>query len=457
MLERLPIDDLIPEIRSSLAGKRHLVIVSPPGSGKTTRVPPELVEDGRVVLLQPRRVAARSLARRIAEERNWQLGKKIGWQIRLDRNFTSATELLVCTEGILTARLQKDPLISEFRTVILDEFHERSIHADLALALTKQAARARDDLRIVVMSATIDPGPIVEFLGGFSSCGVIESEGALHPVAVEYRPDSGVAHAVDQALSATRGDLLVFLPGMREIERTKNELAVSSDIEVAILHGSISPADQDHAITPGARRKVILSTNIAETSLTVEGVEAVIDSGLHKIIRYDDDSGIDRLVTERIPRDSADQRAGRAGRLRPGLAVRLWDERDILPARREPEIHRTDLAPVLLDVLRWGDDPRSFAWFEAPSIERVDSALRLLHDMGAVELSDPPRLTEVGATMQRLPVPPRLGRILIEARGSRSARLACAAVAEGRTDVRADVASDSDLLHLADSPEERRI
>ena len=458
----LPIDGLLPRIREALEVHRHAVIVAPPGSGKTTRVPPSLIDDGNVVLLQPRRVAARSLARRIATERQWTLGETIGWQIRFDRNASRSTRLLVCTEGILTAKLQSDPLLSEFRTVILDEFHERSIHADLALAMLRETTEARDDLRVIVMSATIDPSPIVEFLGGERECATIVGEGGLFPVTIEYRPGETVGACVSEALERTRGDVLVFLPGMREIERARAELSGRvSGIEISVLHGSLSPAEQDRAIAQGALRKVILSTNIAETSLTVEGVEAVVDGGLHKIIRFDDDAGIDRLVTERIPFDAADQRAGRAGRLRPGLALRLWDERDLLRSQREPEIDRIDLSPVVLDVLRWGADPRTFGWFERPEPERLESALALLESMGAVSRGQfsggdatdrvSPVLTRIGTLMQRLPLPPRLARILIESRGSEIARRACAALAEGTVrGVEHRVAADSDLLHLAD-------
>ncbi|MBW3670919.1 MAG: DEAD/DEAH box helicase [Acidobacteria bacterium] len=272
-LSPLPIDELLPKIRSSLDDHRHAVIVSPPGSGKTTRVPPALIDDGDVILLQPRRVAARSLARRIASEREWTPGETVGWQIRLDSNFSRSTRLLVCTEGILTARLQSDPLLTQFRTVILDEFHERSVHSDLALAMLREAAEARDDLRIVIMSATIDPRPAVEFLSGTASCATIWGEGGLYPVTLEYRPGASVRTAVAEAMERTSGDVLVFLPGRREIDRARTELSslrLEADIEV--LHGGLTPVEQDRAIASGSRRKVILSTNIAETSLTVEGV-----------------------------------------------------------------------------------------------------------------------------------------------------------------------------------------
>src|SRR3954469_5414147 len=264
----LPIDPHLAEITAHVRRARTAVIVAPPGSGKTTRVPPALAVLGKTILLQPRRVAARALARRIAFERGWTIGDEIGWQIRFERRFSSSTRLLVATEGILTARLQSDPLLSDFDVVILDEFHERSIHADVALALVKQAMDARDDLAVIVMSATIDADPISRFLGGAR---VFDVGARRFPIDVRYKPGVSMAAAIREQLREAEGDILCFLPGMREIERTRGELA-NVDALVLPLHGSLDVDAQERALAPAERRKVILATNIAQTSLTVEGV-----------------------------------------------------------------------------------------------------------------------------------------------------------------------------------------
>jgi ATP-dependent helicase HrpB len=442
----LPVDAFLPRIRASLRESRYLVVTAPPGAGKTTRIPPALCEEGRTIVLQPRRVAARSLVRRIAAERGWTVGGEVGWQIRFERNFSAKTKLLVATEGILTARLQSDPLLGDFSTVVLDEFHERSIHADLALALAKQASLARDDLRIVVMSATLDASAVSRYL---FDCPVIEVPGRLFPIEVEHAPGSGVVEAAQRALRDDGGHLLCFLPGAREIREAAAALrSRQPGLDVFELHGNLDVDAQEAALAPSARRKAILATNIAETSLTVEGVTTVIDSGLQRLLRYDDASGIDHLVTERISRDSAEQRSGRAGRIAPGRAIRLWDARDILAAHREPEIARIDLASTLLDVVAWGDDPRAFDWFEPPASERIGATLRLLERIGALEAG---KLTSVGRLLQRLPVHPRLGRILVEAGGSDEAARGCAILSEGAGQARpGDMATDSDLQTLVD-------
>ena len=362
----LPIDAHVAEIAAHVRAQRSAVIVAPPGSGKTTRIPPALASIGRTILLQPRRVAARALARRIAVERGWTIGNEIGWQIRFERKFSDRTRLLVATEGILTARLQSDPLLSDFDVVILDEFHERSIHADVALALAKQAMDSRDDLAVVVMSATIAADEVSRFLGGAR---IFDVGARRFAVDIQYKPGVSMSAAIREQLRDAEGDILCFLPGMREIERTRGELA-NVDALVLPLHGSLDVDAQERALAPADRRKVILATNIAETSLTVEGVTDVIDSGVHKVLRFDPETAVDHLVVERIAADSAEQRAGRAGRTRAGRAVRLWDSRDILRPHREPDVRRVDLAPPLLDILAWGGDPRTFAWFERPPEDR---------------------------------------------------------------------------------------
>ncbi|HET8945555.1 MAG TPA: ATP-dependent helicase HrpB [Candidatus Polarisedimenticolia bacterium] len=452
-MDPLPIDAHLEEIAAQVRARRALVLVAPPGAGKTTRVPPALLDDGPLILLQPRRVAARALARRIAAERGWTIGEEIGWQVRFERRFSPRTRLLVATEGILTARLVEDPLLAGFRTIVLDEFHERSLHADLAIALARQAFLARDDLRLVVMSATLDAGPVAEFLG---RCPVIEVPGRPHPVAIEHRPALPLGDAVAELLDRQKGDILCFLPGAAEIRRAQEETAAAlrrngadERCELLPLHGSLDAEAQERALAPSPKRKVILATNIAETSLTVEGVTAVVDSGLHKVLRHDPERGIDRLQTERIPLDAALQRAGRAGRTAPGRVIRLWDKAEILRPRREPEIARVDLAGSLLDILAWGEDARRFAWFEAPPPGRIDAALLLLERLEAVQAG---RVTARGRILRRFPLHPRMGRLLEAAGGSASAAACCAVLSEEWAPPRTGAveATTSDLLSRVD-------
>ena len=424
MRERLPIDDHIASILAGVRQQRAAVVVAAPGAGKTTRIPPALVDDGPVILLQPRRVAARAIARRIADERGWTLGREVGWHVKFERNFSAATRLLVATEGILTARFQHDPLLSDFRNIVLDEFHERSIHADLGLALAKQAWTARDDLRIVVMSATLEAQPVAEYLGGAP---VFEIPGRLHPLDIAYRPQQPVAEATVDVLAATSGQVLCFLPGAGEVRRAADDIRRKTSVDVVELRGTLSADEQDRAIQPTDRRRVIVATNIAETSLTVPGVTAVVDSGLHKLARYDPERAVDTLDTVRISKDSADQRAGRAGRLAPGVVRRLWSETDRLKPHRDADVHRIDLSAPVLDILSWGGDPQAFEWFDRPAADRLDAALELLERLGAVKGG---KLTDIGRGMSRLPVHPRMARILIEAGGSAQAAVACAVLSD---------------------------
>lgn len=414
----LPIDAHVDGIVAHVRAARTAVIVAPPGSGKTTRIPPALIKLGRTILLQPRRIAARALARRIAGERGWSVGEEIGWQIRFERRFSTKTQLLVATEGILTARLQSDPLLSDFGVVVLDEFHERSIHADLALALVKQAFDARDDLHVVVMSATIDAGPVSRFL---DDARVIEIDTPRHPVEMRYRPNVSMSSVVREQARDAKGDILCFLPGAREIERTMSELR-DLDALVVPLHGSLDVDAQERALAPASRRKIILATNIAETSLTVEGVTDVIDSGLHKVLRFDPETAVDHLVTERIPCDSADQRAGRAGRTGPGRATRLWDARDILRPQRDAEVRRVDLAAPALDIISWGGDPRTFEWFDRPPEERIEAAVTLLDRLKPLD------------HLREFPLHPRHARIVIAASGADDA-IALVAEPEHRREI----------------------
>jgi len=449
MLEPLPIDGHVGSVREALAAARAAVLVAPPGSGKTTRVPPALVAHGPVFLLQPRRVAARSIARRIADEQGWTLGREVGFQIRFERRYGPDTRLLVATEGVLTSRLQSDPLLAAFSTIVLDEFHERNLHGDLALALARQAWRARRDLRLLVMSATLDAVSVALFLDG---CPVIEVRGRPHPIDVAYAPGLSPAEAVRAVVQEPGGHVLCFLPGAPEIRRVRAELEGRGlEARVLPLHGMLPSAEQDLALAPSAERKVILATNVAETALTVEGVTAVVDSGQHKVLRFDPSRGLDRLELERIPGDSAEQRAGRAGRTGPGRVLRLWDPRDRLVPRREPEIRRIDIAGPLLQVLAWGGDPATFEWFEAPPSERLDAALGLLERLGAVAER---RLTPIGRAIARLPLHPSLARVLLAAGGGHRAAAACAALAEGwtsrATGESEPATTDSDLLTAAD-------
>ena len=445
MPQPLPIDPWIPEILARIRERRAAVVTAAPGTGKTTRVPPALAADGPVILLQPRRVAARSIAARIAAEQEWTLGREVGWHVRLERKFARDTRLLVATEGILTARLQQDPLLSDFRTIVLDEFHERTIHADLGIALARQAWLAREDLRLVVMSATLDTTRVAAWLG---DCPVIAVPGECFPMEVIYRPAATVANAAAEAGAITSGQVLCFLPGAPEIARALPEVAAAlPGVEVLPLHGALPASEQDAAIAPTNRRRIILSTNIAETSLTVPGVRAVVDTGFHKVARYDPDRAIDSLETERIAADSADQRAGRAARLGPGVVLRLWSQADRLQPHRVPEIHRIDLSGPVLDILAWGGDPRTFEWFERPSEGAIAAGIELLECLGAIADG---QLTAIGARMHALPLHPRLARLFLEANGARAAALACALLSERRFVPRQAATTTSDLLSAAD-------
>jgi ATP-dependent RNA helicase HrpB len=447
-LDRLPIDAYVSEIVSLLERKRAIVVVADPGAGKSTRVPPGLVEAGPVLLLQPRRAAARAIAHRIATERGWTIGREVGWQIRFERRFSAETRLLVATEGILTARLQQDPLLSDFRTIVLDEFHERSLHADLGLALAKQAWRARADARLVVMSATLDAERVAAFL---EDCPIVRVPGRTHPIEVAYRPAASPAEAAGDLLGESRGDVLCFLPGAFEIQKTVAELRarIASEAEILPLHGTLDASQQDRALAPARPgvRRVIVATNIAETSVTVAGVTGVVDAGLQKVARYDATRAIDSLVTERITQDAADQRAGRAGRTGPGLVRRLWDARDRLRPHREPDIHRIDLSGAVLDIVAWGGDPRAFEWFEAPRVDSIDAAMGLLERLGAIDRGS---LTPVGRQMQALPLHPRLARILVAGGGSRAIAQACAVLSERLLLPPRSASTTSDLLSALD-------
>ena len=442
---RLPVDPFVPAIREALHAHRAVVVIASPGAGKTTRIPPALIADGPAILLQPRRVAARTIARRIASDQGWTVGREVGWHVRLDRQFSADTKLLVATEGVLTARLQQDPLLSDFRTAILDEFHERSIHADLGIALARQAWLARDDLRIVVMSATMDAQRTARYL---DDCPIVEVPGRIHPVEVQYRPGASMPEAVREVLAASGGSVLCFLPGAREVHQAADSIrGAARGIEVLELHGSMPADEQDRALRDDPGQRVIVATNIAETSLTVPGVSGVVDAGLHKVARYDAARGIDSLELERISTDSAEQRAGRAGRLAAGVVRRLWSEADRLRPHREPDIARVDLVGPVLDLLAWGGDPRTFEWFEAPPEGALERALLLLEALGAVKDG---ALTPDGRRMSRISAHPRLARILLAAAGAYEAALACAVLSERVLLPQHPPTTTNDLAGLAD-------
>ncbi|MFL6228551.1 MAG: ATP-dependent RNA helicase [Pyrinomonadaceae bacterium] len=440
----LPIDALLPEIVESLRRAPNLVVEAPPGAGKTTRVPAaildaNLIGDREVWVLEPRRLAARLVARRVAEERGEPLGATVGYQVRFEEIASARTRLRFVTEGVLTRRLLSDPTLARVGCVVLDEFHERHLQADLALALLRRVQRdARPDLCLVVMSATLDAEPVATFLG---DCPRLRSEGRLFAVEIEHlaREDERplaeqVAAAVGKLIGAgLDGDVLVFLPGAAEIRRAQGEcaaLASAHDLSVVPLHGELPPAEQDAAVRPASRRKIILSTNVAETSVTIEGVAAVIDSGLARVAAHSPWSGLARLEVARVSRASAAQRSGRAGRTRAGRCYRLYTAQDFAarPVHDAPEIQRLDLAEPALELHAAGvRDLKSFDWFEPPAPHALDAADALLDRLGAIERDG--RVTTLGRRMLKLPLHPRLARVVAEAETRGVARAACVVAA----------------------------
>ncbi|MDB4877738.1 MAG: ATP-dependent helicase HrpB [Gemmatimonadetes bacterium] len=416
------------------------MVQAPPGAGKTTLVPLALLDsawlrDKTIVMLEPRRLATRAAAHRIAELHGEQIGGTVGYRMRGDSRVGPRTRIEVVTEGILTRRLQRDPTLDGVGLVIFDEFHERSLHADLGLALTRRTqALVRDDLRLLVMSATLDVDAVARLLGGAP---VIASEGRMFPVDTRYiaprsgtRTETAVSATVAEAIRSDDGDVLVFLPGAGEIRRVESLLA-DRDLQgaaVLTLYGAMIPDAQDRALRPDptGRRKIVLSTSIAETSLTIEGVRIVIDSGLSRAPRFSPRTGMTRLETMRVSRASADQRRGRAGRLGPGVCYRLWPEHENLHllANTPPEITSADLAPLALDLVAAGvSDPLELDWIDPPAPAAYAQALELLRELDAVDASS--RLTAHGREMNALPVHPRLGHMLLRARDLGATALAC--------------------------------
>jgi ATP-dependent helicase HrpB len=450
----LPIDSLLPQILAALEHHPSLVIEAPPGAGKTTRVPPALLSQvkGEVLVLEPRRLAARMAARRVASELGEPIGETVGFQIRFEDTSGPRTRLKFLTEGVLTRRFLSDPDLARASVVIFDEFHERHLETDLSLALVHRLQKSsRKDLRIVVMSATLDGAPVAKYLG---DCPVLRSEGKLHELTIDYTPHSAatleeqVASALNRLLdSGLDGDVLVFLPGAAEIRRAARAfepLVKRADLLVLPLYGDLPPAEQDRAIAPADRRKVILSTNVAESSVTIEGVRAVIDSGLERVAVDSPWTGLPSLQVKRISQASATQRAGRAGRTAPGRVIRLYTAEDFhrRPAAGVPEILRRELSQTMLHLRAMGIS--ELEWLDVPPPSAVQAANALLDRLG------------VTAEMAELPVAPRLAKLLIEARRRGVPEKGCAVAAV----LSAGERGSADLLALTDSdwqPETRRV
>jgi ATP-dependent helicase HrpB len=465
-MESLPIDSVLPEIEAELASPGNAVIVAEPGAGKTTRVPLALKDaawlgDRRIVMLEPRRLAARAAAARMAETLSEPVGATVGYTVRLERKVSRETRIEIVTEGILTRRLQADPELSGIGLLIFDEFHERSLDGDLALALALDVQRAlRPDLRIMAMSASLDETRLSAYLG---DAPVIAAKGRVFPVATSYgeRPEprqvaEGVARAVLAALADTRIGILAFLPGEAEIRKCAAILSgrkLPDDVRVLPLYGAMPLSEQVEAISPAAGvRKIVLATTIAETSLTIAGIDTVIDSGLKRAPRFDPASGMTSLKTLRVSRASAEQRRGRAGRVGPGRCVRLWPEEEMraLKAHDEPEILQADLASFALELSAWGaSDPAALSWLDPPPPAAFAQARELLSSLDAV--TGEGKITPVGKAMAALPLHPRLAHMMIEAKHHGSGGLGAdlAALLSERDSLGRDAGADIDLRMAA--------
>ena len=434
--EPFPIVPLLPRIRASLAAHPRLVLEAPPGAGKTTQVPPALLDEAwlagrKIVMLEPRRIAARAATEFMATQRGEAVGRSVGYRVRFEARVSDATRIEVVTEGILTRMLQDDPELPDVGAIVFDEFHERHLAGDLgaAFALDIQAS-LRPDLRIVVMSATLDGARTAEWL----SAPVLRSKGRAFPVRIAHPPmrrgENELAHlrrTVQQALSETDGDVLVFLPGRREIAQARRALVESTaDVEVLPLHGELSLAEQHAALARGdaGSRRVILATNVAESSITVPGVHAVIDTGLAREPRFDPNSGFTRLQTVNISRASAGQRSGRAGRIAPGVAYRLWPESRRLEPARTPEIAQAELSGLALELAAWGvgTDVATLRWLDAPAAGALSAARDLLQRLGA--LAADLRITQLGREILGLGANPRMGAAARRAPGTLRALIA---------------------------------
>jgi ATP-dependent RNA helicase HrpB len=426
----LPIDVVLDELARTLAGHNAAVLVAPPGAGKTTRVPLALLDapwlkGKKIIMLEPRRIAARASAERMAKTLGERAGETVGYRVRFGSKISRATRIEVVTEGIFSRQILDDPELNGVAAVLFDEFHERSLDADLGLALARDAQTGlREDLRILVMSATLDGARVAKLLG---DARVVASEGRAFPVETRYlgrKPDAPLerqmADAIATALRADPGSVLAFLPGAAEIRRTQNFLSErvhDAGIEIVPLFGALDAAVQDRAIAPAPRgqRKVVLATSIAETSLTIEGVRIVVDSGMARVPRYEPDIGLTRLETVRASRAAVDQRRGRAGRTEPGVCYRLWDEPQTasLAAYTQPEILSADLSSMVLDLAQWGvSDPTTLAFLDSPPAPALKEANSLLAELGALDGDG--RITAEGQSLRALALPPRLARMIVD-------------------------------------------
>jgi ATP-dependent helicase HrpB len=460
----LPIDEALPRLTAALRAHACAVLVAPPGAGKTTRVPLVLLDEPwaankKILVLEPRRLAARAAAARVASTLGEQVGDTVGLRVRFGSKISRRTRIEVVTEGIFTRLVLDHPSLDGVAAVLFDEFHERSLDADLGLALARDAQQGlREDLKILVMSATLDGARVAALLGGAP---VVESHGRSFAVETRYlgrdvraRIENQVADAVDRALRAESGSALVFLPGAGEIRRTETllkERVRDPGTDIVSLYGALDAREQDRAIAPAPPgcRKVVLATSIAETSLTIEGVRVVIDSGLSRVPRYEPDVGLTRLETVRVSRAACDQRRGRAGRTEPGVCYRLWDEPQTgsLEPYTRPEILSADLSSFVLDLAQWGaSDPSKLAFLDPPPQAALAEARALLRELGAIDAAG--RITEEGRRLRALPLPPRLARMVVDA------------AAEGAGPLAADIAAiltvrglggdDPDLRHRLD-------
>jgi ATP-dependent helicase HrpB len=452
----LPIHEVLDDLKAALEANSSAVLVAPPGAGKTTVVPLALLDaswrgDGRIIVLEPRRLAARAAAARMASTLGESVGQTVGYRVRMQARVSAATRIEVVTEGVFTRMILDDPSLDGVAAVLFDEFHERSLDADLGLAFAIEAqGLLRDDLRLLVMSATLDGAKVAGLLG---DAPVIESQGRAFPVETRYlgrdprlRLEEDVARAVSKALAEETGSILVFLPGQAEIRRVESLLAErikNPAIDIAPLYGAMEGRDQDRAIAPAqaGRRKVVLATSIAETSLTIEGVRVVVDGGFSRVPRFEPSSGLTRLETVRVARAAADQRRGRAGRTEPGVCYRLWDEpetRALIPFAR-PEILETDLSRLALDLARWGaKDAAQLAFLDLPPAGAMAEARGLLARLEA--LDERGALTAHGEAIAAMPLPPRLAHMVVSSKGDRAAKIAALLTERGLGGSDADLA-----------------
>src|SRR3954447_24654650 len=426
----LPIDAVLDDVGRALAESNAAVLVAPPGAGKTTRVPLALLDapwlkNKKIIVLEPRRIAARASAERMARTLGERAGETVGYRVRFGSKISRATRIEVVTEGIFSRQILDDPELNGVAAVLFDEFHERSLDADLGLALARDAQTGlREDLRILVMSATLDGARVGRLLG---DAPVVASEGRAFPVETRYlgrKADAPIerqmADAIAGALRADPGSVLAFLPGAAEIHRTQNFLSErvhDASVEIVPLFGALDAAVQDRAIAPAPKgsRKVVLATSIAETSLTIEGVRIVVDCGLARVPRYEPDIGLTRLETVRASRAAVDQRRGRAGRTEPGVCYRLWDEPQTasLDGANRPEILSADLSSLVLDLAQWGvSDPSTLAFLDAPPGPALKEARSLLRELGALDGDG--RITAEGNSLRALALPARLGRMIVD-------------------------------------------